>query len=289
MAALEQKVADQQRVIDELRAQHENLGHFEAPKADGDGQTADGQAADGQAAGGQGTSTTTTTPPPPVAAPKRPLVAATVYSVPLGPSPVIGNPKAKVTMVMAGEFACPFCRKAWDTVEELRKTYGNDLRVAYKSFIVHPKYATIAAQAACAAHRQRKFKPMADLLWAKAFDAQDDPHSFERENIDRIAAEAGLDLKRYNADMAGTCPSEVVADQDAMRKLGVSGTPTFFINGRLLPGAQPLGAFTVVIDEELAKANAAIKTGVKPERYYDQEIVAKGVKEPAAAPSPYGP
>jgi protein-disulfide isomerase len=192
---------------------------------------------------------------------------------------VLGNPKAKVTMVMAGEFACPYCRKAWDTVEQLRKTYGQELRVAYKSFIVHPKYALVAAEAACAAHRQRKWKPMADLIWAKAFDASDDPHSFDRENIDKLAGEAGLDLKRYQADMTGSCPAEVRADQDEMSKLGVSGTPTFFINGRLLTGAQPIEIFTALIDEELAKANAVIQKGVKPERYYDQEIVAKGLKD----------
>jgi len=203
-----------------------------------------------------------------------------VYAVPVGTSPVTGSGKAKVTMVMAGEFACPYCRKAWDTVDQLRKKYGGDLRVVYKSFVVHPQKATLAAQAACAAQRQGKWRAMADLLWAKAFDAQiDNPHSFEADNIDAIATEAKLDMKKYRADFAGPCPAEVKAEQDELLRFGVGATPSFFINGRYLAGAQPLESFATLIDEELAKATAAIKAGVKLDKYYEQEIVGKGKRQ----------
>jgi protein-disulfide isomerase len=203
-----------------------------------------------------------------------------VYAVPVGTSAVTGSANAKVTIVMAGEFACPYCRKAWDTVDELRKKYGADLRVVYKSFIVHPQRATLAAQAACAANHQGKWRQMAELLWAKAFDAQmDNDHSFERANMDAIATEAKLDMKRYRADFDGVCPSELKAEQDEMTRLGVGATPTFFINGRYIAGAQPIQNFAAIIDEEMEKANDAIKGGVKPATYYDQEIVGKGRKQ----------
>jgi len=200
--------------------------------------------------------------------------AAATYGVPVGTSPFVGSPKAKVTLIMVGEFGCPYCRKAWDTVEDLRKKYGADLRVAYKSFIVHPKIATVAANAACAAGHQGKFHEMAELLWAKAFDTR----QFDQANIDAIAKEAKLDMKRYNADLAGPCPAEVKAENAEMTKFGVGATPTFFINGRYMAGAMPIESFSALIDEELAKADAAVKAGVKPEKLYDTEIVGKGLK-----------
>ncbi len=203
---------------------------------------------------------------------------AKVYGVPIGTSPTVGSPSAKVTLIMVGEFGCPYCRKAWDTVEELRKKYGKDLRVAYKSFVVHPKIATDAARGACAAAHQGKFHEMAELLWSEAFDKR----KFEAADIEAIAKMAKLDMKRYRADVAGPCPAEVTAENAEMTKFGVGATPSFFINGRFLAGALPIDEFAKLIDEELAKADAAIKSGVKPEQYYDTQIVGKGAQELAA-------
>ena len=62
-----------------------------------------------------------------------------------------------------------------------------------------------------------------------------------------------------------------------LTKFGVGATPVFFINGRFLSGAQPFPAFAALIDEELAKAKAAVKAGTKPAKYYEQEIVKKGL------------
>ena len=206
---------------------------------------------------------------------------ASVYAVPVGGSPAYGSPKAKVTMVMAMDFACPYCRRAFDTVDELRKKYGNDLRVVYKAMVVHPQVATHAAIAACAANHQGKWRELADLLWTKSFDVRD----FADTTIDNLASEAKLDMTRYRKDVAGTCPQEVKDEQAALVKLGVGATPSFFINGRFMAGAMPAADFEKLIDEELAKANAAIKKGVKPEKYYEQEIVAKGLTELAPAPA----
>jgi len=222
----------------------------------------------------------TSVAPTPVAPKRREADPAATYAMPLGKSPALGSPKAKVTLVMAMEFDCPYCRRAWDTVEELRKRYGNDLRVVYKAYVVHVKTAMYPAQAACAANRQGKWRPFADLVWAKAFAARgSDADAFAPTKIDALAKEAGLDLARYQAEVAGPCPNEVKEDIALLTKLGVHATPTFFINGRFLEGSKPLGDFVKLVDEELAKATAAIKHGVKPERYYDQEIVGKGLPE----------
>ena len=267
IAALEQQVAAQQRALDDLRRVVTAAPELTAVLERLDDLTQKVGQLENR---------------PVAAAPRRrpepdPKV---VYAVPVGTSPVLGPSNAKVTMVVAGEFACPYCRKAWDTEVELSKKYGADLRIVYKSFIVHPQRATLAAQGACAANRQGKWRQMAELLWAKAFDKQmDDDHSFERANIDAIATEAHLDMKRYKADFDGPCPGELKAEQDEMARLGVGATPSFFINGRYIAGAQPIENFATLIDEELGKANTAIKSGVKQGSYYDQEIVGKGQKQ----------
>ena len=215
---------------------------------------------------------------PPAPPPRREPDPAAVYAVPVAGSPTSGPANAKVTMVMAGEFGCPFCRRAWDTVDELRKKYGNDLRVVYRSFVVHPKIAMYPAEAACAANRQGKWRRLADLLWTKAFDTRE----FEKSHIDDLAKEAGLDMKRYRADVAGICPGEVQHDQQELLQLGVDATPSFFINGRYFAGAQPIEDFSTLIDEEMAKAKAAIAGGVPADKYYQQEILGKGLKQLAA-------
>lgn len=199
-----------------------------------------------------------------------------VYSVPVGTSPVVGPPNAKVTLVMAFDFACPFCRRAWAIVDALKTQYGNDLRIVYKQRVVHPATAMKPAIGACAANRQGKFRKFADLVWTHAFDVRD----FDEANIEAIAKESGLQMKKYKADVAGSCPQEVEVDDDFLaKKLAVNATPSFFINGRYLAGALPQAQFAALIDEELAKAN---KSGVSPDRYYEDEIVAKGLKEVAA-------
>jgi protein-disulfide isomerase len=208
---------------------------------------------------------------------------AVTYSVPIGKSPVFGSPKAKVTLVMAMDFDCPYCRRAFDTVDDLRKKYGKELRVVYKPYVVHPKTALLPAQAACAAHKQGKWRELADLIWTKAFDMRStDSNAFAPERISALAKQAKLDLKRYEQDVAGVCVQEISDEQASMQKVGVAATPSFFINGRYLAGALPIDKFAALIDEEMAKATAAIKGGVKPEQYYDQEIVAKG--QPELAP-----
>jgi protein-disulfide isomerase len=217
--------------------------------------------------------------PPPRPHRREPDPAA-VYAVPIDGDPVLGPANAKVTLVMCGEFACPYCRRAWSTIDDLRKKYGADLRVVYKSFVVHPTVAKYPARAACAANHQGKWRALADLLWTKAFDT----HQFEPAHIDELAAAARLDMKRYRGDVDGACPAEVERDQAQLTKLGVGATPTFFINGRFMAGAMPIEDFSKLVDEELAKANAAIAGGERPETYYEHRVLGKGLTELAPEP-----
>ena len=211
-------------------------------------------------------------PPAPVTPPRRsgPDPTAT-YGVPVTGYPVRGKATALVTIIRAGEYACPYCEKARPTLDQLAATYGTKLRIVYRTFVVHPKLASYPAQAVCAAHRQGKFWDLDQLMWDEAYANR----TFDAATVDALALRVGLDATRYRADVA-SCAAEVARDQAELTKFGVGATPVFFINGRFLAGAQPAASFAAVIDDELAKAEAAVKRGVKPARYYEDEIVKKG-------------
>jgi protein-disulfide isomerase len=219
-------------------------------------------------------------PPPPRPAANRPDPTLT-YAVPIGRGPVRGKPTALVTIIWAGEYACPYCEKVRPTIDQLVATYGDKLRVVHRSVIVHPQIATYAARAACAAHRQGKFFALDRELWDQAFANR----RFAPAEIDQLAIGVGLAMARFRADVAGPCVAEVEADQAELARFGVNATPSFFINGRYLAGAQPLASFAALVDEELAKAEAAVSRGVKPARYYQQEILGKGLTGLAIAPA----
>ena len=190
----------------------------------------------------------------PDAAPAAPAVAAVDNSIPLplqvAALPTKGNPNAKVTIVEFSDYECPFCSRVEPTIAQLLKDYPNDIRVA---FINNPlpfhKNAMPAAKAAVAAFKQGKAWEMHDALFAnqKALT----PEFFKAK-----AAELGLDAARFEADMNSPETQQFIEKGMTDGKPhGVSGTPSFLINGRLLVGAQPVDAFKKVIDEEIARAN----------------------------------
>ncbi len=202
---------------------------------------------------------------------------STVYSVPVDGSPVEGPDDAKITIVKAFEFACAFCERSRSTLAQVRSQYGNDVRIVYKHYIVHQDDAQVPARAVCAAHMQGKFTVMKDAIWDQGFNAGRD---LSLDNMKRQARRVGLNMKRFDKDMNGPCVERIERDHALMSKVGVSGTPYFYVNGRLIRGAMPVETFRQVIDEELAKANQVIQTqGVKAGDYYQTEVVAKGRPE----------
>jgi protein-disulfide isomerase len=210
----------------------------------------------------------------PPARPSRPQPDPTkTYAVNIVDSPSRGPADALVTVVRAGEYACPFCEKTRTTIDQLLSEYGSDIRFVHKDFIVHPQVATDAAYAACAAHRQGRFWEMDELLWEKAFKTRE----FEPAHLEQLAIEAGLDIDRYRADIAGDCRARVSAEMSELTTLGVGATPAFFINGRFLSGAQPIDVFRRLIDEELALAKSRVKKGTKKKRYYEEWVIKKGL------------
>jgi protein-disulfide isomerase len=164
----------------------------------------------------------------------------------LGSAPVKGPANAKVTIVEFSDFQCPFCRRGNDTVAQVLKMYPNDVKVAFKHkpLPMHPE-AEPAARATWAAQKQGKFWEMNDML----FGNQDKLASAFYEEA---AKKIGLNVEQFKKDMASPeAAAAVKADAEQGDKLGVQGTPNFFINGVALRGAYPADQFKTIIDRWL--------------------------------------
>jgi protein-disulfide isomerase len=220
-------------------------------------------------------------------APQRPQRAepdrAKTYAVPIDGDPFDGPADAKITVVKAYDYACPFCERVRTTMDDLHKKYGNDIRVVYKQLVVHPNTAMSGALAFCAAAKQGKSTQFDNLIWEKSFKArQFDPDKCWESDagcplMTSFAQELGLDASKFKADMKG-CTAVVQNDMRALQSFGVGATPSFFINGRFISGAVPIDQFTTVIDEELKKANDRIQQGTPAAQYYQQWVMDKGLK-----------
>jgi protein-disulfide isomerase len=164
--------------------------------------------------------------------------------------PSLGAKDAPITMVEFGDFQCPFCRASEKSVNEVRAKYGNKLRIVYMDFPlgIH-EHAMDAANAARCAGEQDKFWQYHDAMFA-------DQSKLAPADLKASAAKLGLDKKKFDAclDKAKYQP-QIQQDMAEATKLGVSGTPTFFINGRELSGAQPARKFEDIIDDEMARAD----------------------------------
>jgi protein-disulfide isomerase len=193
---------------------------------------------------------------------------------------VEGPANAPITIVEAFDFACPYCRKVSDTLEDLVKSYDGKVRVVFKNLVVHPQVATPAHLASCAAAKQGKYAAFKNAMWSKGFDAYAaarDPSKLGEENVVAIAHDVGLDTDKLKADMASAeCKAQLQADMSELEKFHVNSTPTLFINGTHVGGALPEAQFKQLIDQKL---KAFESSGVPAAQYYDKEIMAKGEKK----------
>ena len=214
--------------------------------------------------------------------PPAPPDPGTVYAVPVSQhDPIEGPADAKVTIVEAFEFLCPFCYVLNPTIDKLLEKYPKDVRVVSKYLVIHGQPAIQAAQVGCAAHKQGKYGPVKAALWSGLFKMEGDQPAVRTENANldamkQLAVAAGADAARLDADLEG-CKAWVADSARSLSPLGVNGTPSFFINGRFIQSMEP-AAFDALIKEELAKADKAIADGVPQAEYYQRQIVAKGAK-----------
>ncbi|MBM3770104.1 MAG: thioredoxin [Acidimicrobiia bacterium] len=161
--------------------------------------------------------------------------------------PTRGPNGAPIEIVEFSDFQCPFCLSAFPTVQKVLQIYGDKIRFTYRHYPLqnHPNARPAAEASACAAE-QGKFWEYHDRLFT-------DQSKLSQGDLRQHAAALGLNAINFNDCLESKrFARQVDEDVDAGNKVGVNGTPAFFINGRILSGAQPFDAFKRIIDEELA-------------------------------------
>jgi protein-disulfide isomerase len=206
-----------------------------------------------------------------------------VYKVPVGEAAVKGPRAAKVTIIEYSDFQCPYCSRVVPTLKKLTETFGNDVRIAFKHnpLPFHDK-AQLAAEAASAAGEQGKFWEMHD----KMFENQ---QALKREDLEKYAQDLGLNLDQFKGALdSGKFKQKISADAAEAAKFGAHGTPSFFVNGKPVRGAQPYENFEKIVKNEIDLATAKLNSGVALDDVYEaltREGQDKAPEPPKPAPA----
>jgi protein-disulfide isomerase len=162
--------------------------------------------------------------------------------------PVKGPANAPITIVEYSDYQCPYCARVNPTLDQVRKTYGDRVRIVFKDFPL-PNHAEApkAAEAAHCAGEQGKYWELHDRLFANQ-------QALQVPMLKQHATELGLDMNAFNQCLdSGKHAGRVAENVKSGQALGVGSTPTLYVNGRPVLGAQPFEYFKAVIDEELAR------------------------------------
>jgi protein-disulfide isomerase len=201
--------------------------------------------------GGANSTSSTTTPP---------FVATTVSAI-TSADWTEGNPSAKVTLIEYGDFECPACGEYEPIMQQLVKTYGNQIFFSFRNFPlynIHPD-AGISAQVAEAAGAQGKYWQMHDLLYAdQATWSSDDPSKVMNDYFNGYASSLGLNITRFDADIvSATVSSKISADVASGNAAQIDHTPTFFINLAQIPNPTSASDFQSVVEQAIAAASSS--------------------------------
>lgn len=165
--------------------------------------------------------------------------------------PVRGPATAPVTIIEFSDYQCPFCARVTPTLDKLRAAYPDKIRIIFKDFPLpnHP-LAPKAAEAAHCAGDQSKYWEMHDHLFAN-------PQGLDLPSVKQYATKLGLDQAKFTQCLDSNKYAESIkADMAQGSRLGINSTPTLYVNGRPVIGAQPYEMFVSVIEEELARASS---------------------------------
>jgi protein-disulfide isomerase len=223
----------------------------------------------------------------PGARPQRPVEdPKAVYRVALEDSPAKGPADALVTIVESSDFECPFCKRVLPTLKQIEDAYAGKVRFVWKHnplpFHARATPAAIAAEEARAQGGDAKFWAMHDALFASAPALSDD-------DIVKAGQQVGLDVAKLKDALATRRHADrILRDQRLVTSLGANGTPAFFVNGRKISGALPFESFRTVVDEELAKAEALVRSGTPASQVYAR-LAERGATAPVYLPGGAAP
>jgi len=163
--------------------------------------------------------------------------------------PARGPEAAPVTIIEFSDYECPFCKRAEPTVKKVLDTYGDKVRLVYRHYpLEFHATARPAAEASACAAAQGKFWEYHDKLFA-ASDLSD-------ATLKKLAGEVGLDQAKFDECFEKKqFKADIDKDMADASSVGVTGTPAFFINGRMISGAQPFEKFKEIIDDELSRSS----------------------------------
>jgi protein-disulfide isomerase len=171
--------------------------------------------------------------------------------------PVLGSPNAKVLMIEFGDYQCPSCRMFWKEVEpRLRKEYidTGKVKLVFRDFPIvqiHPE-ALLAAMAVDCSADQNKYWEYHDKVFREQYNKGDDLVRFKAADLKKWAKDIGLDPAKFDQCLdSEKYKNEVLKDKADGDAVSVQGTPTFFINGHVIGGAQAYPAFKNLIDSLL--------------------------------------
>ena len=168
----------------------------------------------------------------------------------------LGNKNAKVTVIEFSDYQCPFCRTFWkDTFGQLKKDYMDTgkIKFVYRDYPLgfHPS-SHISAEASECAEDEGKYWEMHNKIFAEQEKKGQGTISYTADDLKQWASEIGLNKTKFAQCLdSSKYKAEVDRDLADGSAAGVTGTPSFFINGRLIVGAQPYSAFKAIIEDEL--------------------------------------
>jgi protein-disulfide isomerase len=167
-------------------------------------------------------------------------------------APAKGPKDAPVTIIEFSDYQCPFCARVEPALKEAFKTFGDKIRLVYRQFpLGFHANAEKAAEASLCANDQGKFWEMHDAMFA-------DQHALGVDKLKATAARLGLNADQFDKCLdSGKYKAQVQKDVADGTAVGVQGTPTLFINGRVISGAVPFSEIKRVIDDELARKGSA--------------------------------
>jgi protein-disulfide isomerase len=171
--------------------------------------------------------------------------------------PVLGSPNAKVLMIEFGDYQCPSCRMFWKDVEpRIKREYidTGKVKLVFRDFPIvqiHPE-ALLAAMAVDCSADQNKYWEYHDKVFREQYNKGDDLVRFKAADLKKWAKDIGLDPAKFDQCLdSEKYKNEVLKDKADGDAVSVQGTPTFFINGHVIGGAQPYHAFKNLIDSLL--------------------------------------
>ena len=166
--------------------------------------------------------------------------------IPVDGAPAIGPANAPLTLVEFSDFQCPYCVKAVPELHAMLKAYPTQVKLIFKQFpLERHSQAALAAAAALAAHKQGKFWPLHDAIFAQK-------GKLSREILLKLANDVHLDMQRFNADFnSAEIRKAVDKDRDDGETVGVDSTPTLFVGGKHYNGVLTLAALRPILDGEL--------------------------------------